>query len=178
MIFQIYFFGKEFTLTSGIIKLLIITVIFSAVANVIRTCYLIPKEKDKAYVISTILGAIANITLNLIFIKRYGAYGACIGTIVAEFIVMIYQVLKTIKVIDYKQMLKILFNYVIKSIIMTIIIIPVGKLVNNIYIRLIIQIILAMVIYFILNYNYILHDFLGKKVVNDMSQIPKGDGEF
>lgn len=163
MISQIYFFGKEFTLTSGIIKLLIITVIFSAVANVIRTCYLIPKEKDKIYVISTILGAIVNLTLNLIFIKRYGAYGACIGTIVAEFVVMIYQVLKTVKVIDYKQMLKILVNYIIKSIIMTIIIVLVGKLINDIYIRLIIQVVIAIILYFILNYNYILHDFLGKK---------------
>lgn len=161
--FSKVFFGSEFFLTGGIIKLLIITIIFSAIANVIRTSYLIPKGQDKTYVVSTILGAIVNLILNLVFIKKYGAYGACIGTIFAEFTVMIYQIIKTLKVIDYKQMLKILYGYTLKSLIMTTIIVCIGIFIKNIYIKLIIQIITAIIIYFILNYNYIIYDFLGKK---------------
>ena len=161
--FSTVFFGNEFTLTAGIIKLLIITVIFSAIANVIRTNYLIPKEKDNIYVTSTILGAIINLILNIIFIKKYGAYGACIGTICAEFTVMIYQVIKTINIIDYKQMICILFNYTIKSFIMVSIIYLLGHFIGNIYLKLALQIITAIIVYFILNYKYIIYDFLGKK---------------
>lgn len=161
--FSAVFFGNEFTLTAGIIRLLIVTVIFSAIANVIRTSYLIPKEKDKIYVTSTILGAVINLILNLIFIKKYGAYGACIGTICAEFTVMIYQVIKTIGVIDYKQMIYILFNYIIKSFVMVSFIYVLGQFIENIYLKIILQIITAVIVYFILNYKYIIYDFLGKK---------------
>ena len=165
--FTTIFFGQGFSLTSGIIKLLIITVIFSAIANVIRTSYLIPKEKDKIYVTSTILGAIVNLLLNLIFIKKYGAYGACIGTIFAEFTVMIYQVIKTLNVIDYKTMLKLLFEYIYKSIIMVIFIVVIGLFIENIYLKLIVQILIAMIVYVILNYKYILYDFFGKNNIKN-----------
>ncbi len=161
--FSNVFFGDKFILTSGIIKFLIITVIFSAIANVVRTCYLIPKEKDKIYVTSTILGALVNLILNLIFIKKYGAYGACIGTICAEFTVMMYQVIRTISVIDYKQMLLMLLEYVIKSFIMTLFIFIIGLFITNVYYKLIIQILVAIIIYFILNFRYIIYDFLGKR---------------
>ena len=62
--FSIVFFGNEFSLTGNIIKILIPTVLFTAIANVIRTSYLIPKEKDKIYVNSTIIGAGVNLFFN------------------------------------------------------------------------------------------------------------------
>lgn len=157
------FFGSEFKIAGGIIRLLIVTVLFSGIANVIRTSYLIPKEKDNIYVNSTILGAIVNLILNLIFIKKYGAYGACIGTIFAEFVVMLYQVLKTNNIIDYYRLIKILLVYIFKSLIMASVIIVVGYFINNIYIKLVVQIILAILIYCIMNYNYIVYDFFGRR---------------
>ena len=41
----------------------------------------------------TICGAIADLILNAIFIPQYGAIGAAIGTLVAEFVVLIYQII-------------------------------------------------------------------------------------
>lgn len=165
--FSIIFFGNEFKMTGNIIKLLIPTAIFTSVANVIRTSYLIPKEKDKIYVYSTIIGAGVNLIFNLIFIKKYGAYGACIGTIVAEFFVMLYQMVYTRNFIEYKKIIKVLMEYVYKCIPMSLIILAIGYLMENIYLKLLLQIVTAVLFYLFINFNYIKYDFLGKERKNE-----------
>lgn len=159
--FSNIFFGDGFSKTGNIIKLLTPTIVFSAISNVIRTNYLIPKEKDFIYVKSTIIGAIANLLCNIIFIKRYGAYGACIGTILAEFLVMIYQVSKTAKEIKYKKAIKKLIKYTCKTAIMCIVILLIGNIIIDSNKKIIFQILIGGCIYFMLNYNYIIYEFLG-----------------
>lgn len=161
--FSTVFFGNEFIYSANLIKILTITVLFSGVTNIIRTNYLIPKSKDKIYVISTIYGALVNLVLNLIFIKRYGAYGACIGTITAEIIVMLYQIWKTRRNIEYYNNLKCIIPFLVKSLIMGIIIYLVNYFnISNILIKVSIQVLLGVIIYFSLNKNYIINDFFGK----------------
>lgn len=161
--FSNIFFGKEFTLTGDIIKYLLPTILFSAITNVIRSNYLIPKGKNKVYVVSTILGAIVNLILNLIFIKKYGALGACIGTIAAEFTVMLYQVVSTRRVINYFKVFKIGMPFFIQSVIVGIIIYSIGLVISNIYLKLAIQVVIAIIIYIIINHDYIIYDFFGRK---------------
>ena len=164
--FSNLFFGNEFTETSIIIKILLSTVLFSSISNVIRTNYLIPLKKDNIYIISTIIAAIVNLVLNIIFIPKFGAYGACLGTICAEFILMFYQVLKSKKFICYDKVLLVLMRYIVKSLIMGICIFVLGIFVTNIFVKLIIQFIVGVTIYCLLNINYIKFDFLGKKKYN------------
>lgn len=101
--FTSIYFGPGFEKSGDILMLLSSTIIFATVANVIRTNYLIPNEKDRIYVSSTVVGAVVNLILNLVFIKSFGAIGACIGTIAAEASVMIYQIIVTKKSINYKK---------------------------------------------------------------------------
>ena len=70
------FFGDEFIACGEIIRLLSVTVFFIAWANVIRTQYLIPN---------------LNLIINWMLIPKYQANGAAFGTIVAEFSVMLVQ---------------------------------------------------------------------------------------
>lgn len=162
--FSKVFFGNEFIYSANLIKILIITVLFSGVTNVVRTNYLIPKSKDRVYVISTIYGALVNFVLNIIFIKKYGAYGACIGTITAEMIVMLYQIEKTRSNIEYYNNIKSVIPFLVKSVIMGIIIYLVNYFnISNILIKVSIQVLLGVIIYFSLNKNYIINDFFGKK---------------
>lgn len=161
--FSTVFFGNEFIYSANLIKILIITVLFSGVTNVVRTNYLIPKSKDRVYVISTIYGALVNFVLNIIFIKKYGAYGACIGTIAAEMIVMLYQIEKTRSNIEYYNNIKSVIPFLVKSVIMGIIIYLVNYFnISNILIKVSIQVLLGVIIYFSLNKNYIINDFFGK----------------
>ena len=88
---------------------IVTTIPFLSWGNVIRTQYLIPKEKDKEYIISAFIGAIINLTMNLIFIPKYGSIGACIGTICAETFVTIYQTISTKKELQIAEYIKAIF---------------------------------------------------------------------
>lgn len=100
------YYGKEFADCGILIMALSPILIFSSVANVIRTQYLIPKEKDKIYIISVISGAAVNLIINFIFIPKMGAMGAVIGTFFAEFIVMFVQCISIRREINFKQYFK------------------------------------------------------------------------
>ena len=100
----------------------------------------------------------------MILIRKYGAVGACIGTIVAEFFVMLYQIIKTREIIDFKPNIRNLLKYMLKGIIIYIYIIILNNVgINNVYIKLFIQILGSVIIYFMFNIRYIRYDFLGRK---------------
>ena len=102
----------------------------------------------------------------MILIRKYGAVGACIGTIVAEFSVMLYQIIKTREIIDFKLNTRNLLKYMLKGIIIYIYIIILNNIgINNLYIKLFMQVLGSVIIDFMLNIRYIRYDFLGRKKI-------------
>ena len=91
--FSVVYYGEDFIQTGVVMCYLAVTVVFRGCANVVRTQYLIPNKKDTVYLISVILGAIVNLIINLLLIPRLHAVGAAIGTICAETVVCMYQIL-------------------------------------------------------------------------------------
>lgn len=153
--FSLIFFGQGFEKSGIIIILLSITILFLSWGNVLRTQYLIPKEYDKIYIESAFLGAIVNLIFNLIFIPKYASIGACIGTIFAELSVMLYQTISIKNELPIKEYVKDIIPFFIKSIIMFIVIYPFDFInLNNILI-IIIQVVLACIVYYLLNYKYV-----------------------
>lgn len=149
------YLGGEFQKSGIVIMMLSLTLPFISFANVIRTQYLIPNEKDKIYLISVIIGAITNLILNFIFIPKIGCIGACIGTIVAEISVMMYQSIKIKNEINITEYLKSSTPFIIKSLIMFIIIYPINFIEMNALLRICLQILLGISIYGLLNLKYI-----------------------
>lgn len=150
------YFGNEFEKSGTLIMMLALTLPFLSFANVLRTQYLIPKEKDKVYIISVSLGAITNLILNIIFIPKFDSIGACIGTISAEAVVMIYQTLAVRKELPINKYLKAIMPFLLKSLLMFFIIYPIKWVsIKNIYV-LILQIFVGVICYGLLNINYIL----------------------
>ena len=131
--------------------MLSITILFISWANVLRTQYLIPRQKDKVYIISTLLGAVVNVIANLIFIPSYGAVGAAVGTILAESSVAIYQTFKVRKELDVFKYFMNSCIYIIPAICMYFCIISIKNITGNIVLNLLIQIILGGSIYVILS---------------------------
>lgn len=165
--FSILFFGKEFEKSGNLIQLLSITILFLSWGNVIRTQYLIPKERDKEYIISAFLGAIINFIMNLIFIPRYRAIGACIGTITAEFVVMFYQSWKVKKELPLKKYIIDSVPFLIKSIIMLNIILFLGLIITeNMMLKLILQVFIGILVYGLLNIKYILKNIQLNIILN------------
>ena len=156
-------YGTAFLKSGLLIIILSVTIIASAWANVIRTQYLIPKSKDKIYVVSTIIGAIVNFICNMIFIRLYGSIGACIGTILAEFSIAIYQTISVSKELNICVYIKdFLFNFT-KAIIMGIVIGCISYLVDSMYVRIISDIFVAIILFVILDRKYIFNVFLCNK---------------
>lgn len=88
-VFVPVFFGDGYEACIPILKLLSINIILLAWGNVLKSEYLIPKEKDKLYIISVVIGAIVNFIINLLLISKWGSIGAVIGTICAELVSLI-----------------------------------------------------------------------------------------
>lgn len=99
------YFGADFAEAAPVLKLLAIVPILATWKSVIRTQFLIPAQKDKAYAVSLICGACVNVVLNLVFIPMYGACGAAIGTIGAELAGLLLQTLPYYKEFPIRKML-------------------------------------------------------------------------
>lgn len=90
-IFAPWFYGDEFTRCGLFIVLLCPIIIFKGWAGVLRTQYIIPKGRDKVYIISLTTGAFVSLLLNLVLIPKYSGIGAVIGTLGAELSVCLVQ---------------------------------------------------------------------------------------
>jgi len=149
------YFGESFQKTGILIMLLAITLPFLSFANVIRTQYLIPKEKDKIYIISVCLGAVVNLVINFLLIPKFQSIGACIGTILAEFTVMFYQTISVRRELNILKYLRNIFPFLLKTIVMFAVIYSLNLININKLLRLGIQVISGVTIYSLLNINYI-----------------------
>lgn len=115
------FFGNGYERVIILLQVLSPIVIFIGISNITGTQYLLPIKRQKEYTISVICGAIVNIVMNSLLISKYGALGASIGTIFAEFIVMLIQMIFVRKDFNIKEIIKLSKNYIISSIVMYII---------------------------------------------------------
>lgn len=107
------YLGSKYTSCDILIFLLSICVILTAIATSFRSAYLLPLGMDKFYTLSTIGAAIINIVADFSLIPFLGARGAVIGTILAEFVLMLVQSIAVRK--QANTLLKIL-DYVVYSI--------------------------------------------------------------
>lgn len=92
-VLPVVYLGNEFSGASSLVAGLSFTLIFVTWANIIRTQYLIPNKNDKPYIVSTIVGAVANFVMNMFLIPRFQAIGTVISTLIAEFLVFFIQML-------------------------------------------------------------------------------------
>lgn len=160
------YLGLEFNKTYVLLNLLSITCLFISWGNVIRTQFLIPKEKDRDFIISAFLGAIVNFLLNIVLIRIYQSIGACFATIIAEFVVAFYQTYKVRKFLPIKKYLRNSYNFLLKAIIMSGILIVIDFVKVELLYKIIIKIMVGIIIYLSLNIRYILKIINYKNIKN------------
>lgn len=149
------YLGNGFSESAILLKLLSISLIFSTVAAIVRMQLLIPRSKDKEYIVSVILGAIINFFFNMMLIGKYKAIGATIGTILAEAIVCIVQCYYIRKEINIKKLISKTIPFIVKSLVMFIVVVTVGNFIEDPIYSLIIQILIGVLLYGILNFSFI-----------------------
>ena len=163
------FLGDKYIKTATLVQVLALTIPIISFANVIRTQYLIPKSMDREFTISLLLGALLNFLLNIFLIKKYQSIGASISTVIAEFTVMLYQIIKVKDRLPIKKYFEYNFVFLVKAIIMGIIIYLLNyRLKYNVLMKVITNVLTGICIYFAINYNYILKNFHLRKLNKNM----------
>lgn len=145
-----WFFGNNFV---GIEKLIVISsLIILAISwsNVLGMQLLVPLNKTKEFTISVTSGAIINFILNLVLIKRVGAIGACISTIIAEFTVTSVQFYLIKNFIKAKELIKPVLLFIPAATVMYIFVRIVGRSMGAGIVTNIIQGIVGIISYFII----------------------------
>lgn len=126
-------------------------VVLIAMSNLIGRQFLIPTRKNKEFTLSVTYGAISNIILNIPAIIFFGVRGAMVATVIAEFVVTLYQIMVYKKVLKVRGLFVGSWKYVIASIIMYI---PTSYLSNNLkssYVNLVLEVTVGVIIYLIMN---------------------------
>ena len=89
---NIYFLsGYEYKNSILPMRILMPTILFIGLSNLLGIQMLVPMGKEKYVLYSGILGVIVDFVFNLELIPRYASVGAAIGTFIAELVVLLYQ---------------------------------------------------------------------------------------
>lgn len=129
-----WFFGSGYG--KVIYNMMIISpiIIIIGYSNVIGTQFLLPTGRQKEYTLSVCTGTVVNLCCNFLLIPALLSYGAAIATVIAELSVTLVQVIATRKTFSYKHIFKLVYKYIIASVLMLVVllflsnIMPVGIL--------------------------------------------------
>ena len=88
----IYFLsGRQYGGSIHPMQIIMPTLFFIGLSNILGMQILVPTGKEKTVLYSEIAGAVTDLALNAILIPKLHASGAAIGTVVAEFVVLLWQ---------------------------------------------------------------------------------------
>ncbi len=93
-------------------------IILISMSNVTGIQYMVPTGMYNQYSASVIAGSCVNFVINLILIPRYGAYGAIIGSIIAELTVTSIQLVLIRKKVKFQFFQRSYFIYVLGTVLM------------------------------------------------------------
>ncbi|WP_455136112.1 flippase [Thermophilibacter sp.] len=113
------FYGAGFEPSATCMMVLCATIPLLGFGNVVRTQYLIPMARDNVFLWSAVCGAIANVAVNLALIPRFGCLGAAFGSVAAEAVVLLYQLIMVRREIPLERYLKIAVVFLVAGGIMS-----------------------------------------------------------
>lgn len=100
--------NKQYVDAYGLMSWLYVGVLFSSLVSFFGSIY-VGEKKTKEVGISSIIGAVINLGINLLFMKRFGVTIAAISTIISYFVILLYRAFDIRKYVsimyDYKQVI-------------------------------------------------------------------------
>ena len=145
-----WFLGSEFNDSVALIMLGSPLIMAIGLNNVKGLQYLVPVKKQKLFTLSVVIGALFNFTLNSILIPIYGANGAIIASVLAEFLILTIHILGIKKDIDIKMIYKGSLKYIVSGIIMFSVVYFIGIKMNPTMSTTFLQILVGIIIYTLL----------------------------
>ncbi|MBR2990349.1 MAG: flippase [Solobacterium sp.] len=124
--------------------------IFISMSDVTGTQYMVPTGMYREYSASVICGSLVNVMINLMLIPKYGAYGAIVGSVIAECTVTLVQLFLVRKALKIGFLDKSYAVYILGSVLMFAAVSKVGDLLPMSIPATLVQIAAGMVIYFVI----------------------------
>ena len=112
--------GSEWNAVGVLLFFFPIKALFISISNTLGVQYLISTGRMKHYIISIAVGSVTCVILNLILIKPYGAIGATISILVAEFLVALTQCIIVKKEINVLKVIGSLWKVFVSCAVMSV----------------------------------------------------------
>ena len=163
-----WFLGNDFTKSSLLIKILSPLLLIIGLSSVTGQAVLVPMNKQKEYIISIVIGALINITINFILIPRFDSVGASVGTIIAELTVCTIQQIIVFKILRLSilEIIKSSYKFFISASIMALVLLLLKNQFSSNIIDSLLYILVGIITYFSL--LLITGDYYLKKIISSI----------
>ncbi|WP_047999274.1 flippase [Lactiplantibacillus herbarum] len=120
--------GRDYKQATLCMVILMPILIVSGFSNITGNQVLIPLGRDKAFLYAVSTGAVLNLILNIFVLPKYGANGAAVDTLLAEFLQMAIQAMFCRKIIKNNFKLKSFLQFIGATVIASVAIIVIKAL--------------------------------------------------
>ncbi|MBB5264804.1 O-antigen/teichoic acid export membrane protein [Catenibacillus scindens] len=155
-----WYLGEDFYECINYIRLLSPVIMFMIISNLLRYLYYIPNQRDKDYTIGVVISTVINFVINLFTIKIIGGYGVILGTLVGEFVGMIYLLVGIRRTLPFKKLGVLLLKTLCASLIMSIFVIAIGDKMESSIITNLLQAAVGILVYAIIIFFLFFKDIL------------------
>ncbi len=159
----IIFCGIDYQASIPVLILNSPVVIFVSLTNLMGIQILYPMEKIKIVILSVLGGAILNLIFNFMLIPSYGAYGAAISSLIAEFAVLLLQIIYGKQFFPFGILSLFNWKYIIATLIMILGVVLAIQFSENQVMTLFVGVISGIVVYAVALIT--LRDSLAKDVI-------------
>lgn len=148
-------FGKSFLPAVSTLKISALLILVLGFSNLYGTQILVSFNAESKLLLSTIVGAIINFTMNSLLIPTYGPNGAIVASVFSEIIVLILTVYFASKFIKTQINIFEIIKIIIATAAMSLVIFIVKRIFTNLLLELLAGFVFAVVIYCVA--SYLLH---------------------
>ena len=145
-----FFLGSEYLGVVPTLKILSVLMLTMSINSILGVQLLMPMGKEKIYTLSTTVGAVVNVAINIILIPKFGIIAACISSIVAEMAVLLISYWNVKDMINIRNILKDNVWVILASVIMYFVVRLVALIDVSVVLKLILELMAGGGIYFIM----------------------------
>ena len=146
------FAGNSFDSSILTMQIIAPIIVFIAFSGIIGLQILYPQGKEKIVIYSTAVGAVINFSINYFCIPIWSQNGAALGTIIAEFSVILVMFILGRSYLPIHLFSRINLNYVLATLIMSFPLFMIVKISTNNFITLMLSALIGPLIYFLVLY--------------------------
>ena len=143
-------YGENYLPSIQVMQVLSLTVFFVLSGGVLGDTVFTPLRKDRYNLYPVLAGMITNILFSCILIPKFGACGAALGTVIAEFFVSATKLFLARKFISGLKIYSELWKYILSSLIMGIVIWFITNIFSNNILKLISGFVSGITVYYIM----------------------------